>query len=69
MNWNVRPMETELSFLHFMSIIATGSQGRLVDAVISSELLLVFYCQSFTAKIFLLISLFIIIIYLFQLMS
>ena len=50
-------------------IIASDSQGRLADAVISSELLIAFYYQSFTAKIFLLISLFIIIIYIFQLMT
>jgi len=56
-------------FLHLAGIIASGSQGRLVDAVISCELLIAFYYQSFTATTFLLISLFIISICMFQLMT
>lgn len=69
MRWNVRSAETQVFFLHLTDIIASGSQGRLVDAVISSELLIVFYYLSFPTKISLLISLFIIIICILQVVA
>lgn len=69
LRWNIRSAEAEVFFLHFTNMIASGSQGRLVHAVISHELLFAFYYQSFTAIIFLLISLFVSTICIFQLMT